>query len=184
MEKSSNRDRLQLRTYCSSWWLPWCTCKITSAELTNISPNARSPMVSTKHSILPSFCKTSSKYSHKGVRSQGLRNCNTPHIWKSRILLGREVGWWFQSLLCSTQILKCQQNTKSMSLFLRVTFVGLREVAIPLPICIQLQDKGAQFESVQWTVKQMKCRLSVWCFWSVDKVAVLKPQSQGDPEGV
>ena len=55
-------------------------------------------------------------------------------------------------------------------------FVGLREVGVPLPVCMHLQDKGARFESAQWTAKQTKSGFSVCFFWPVDEVAVTNPR--------
>ena len=41
---------------------------------------------------------------------------------------------------------------------------------------MHLQDKGARYESAQWTAKQTNSGFSVSFFWPVDKVAVTKPR--------
>ena len=56
--------------------------------------------------------------------------------------------------------------------------VGLHEVGVPLPVCMHLQDKGARFESAQWTAKQTKSGFSVCFFWPVDEVAVAMPRKR------
>ena len=62
-------------------------------------------------------------------------------------------------------------------------FVGLHEVDVPLPVCMHLQDKGARFESAQWTAKQTKSGFSIYFPGQLMRWLWQSPESRGDTGG-
>jgi len=48
---------------------------------------------------------------------------------------------------------------------LESSYTELKKFAVPLPVCICMQDKGLQLECAQWTARQSSGGFSITFFW-------------------